>query len=126
MRNWATEKPSQFLRHLKGLTPDVPDDFFRTSWVCRLPPHVQALLVGQTEGILDSGSHLADRICEVTPQSTARVSPALPDNTAELRDRIEELSLQVAPLRASQSCSRSHSIDNRRSTPDTSLARQTI
>jgi hypothetical protein len=25
-------KPSQFLRHLKGLAPDVPNDFLRTIW----------------------------------------------------------------------------------------------
>ena len=42
-------KPSQFLRHLKGLSPDVPDNFLRTIWASRLPPHVQAILAGQTE-----------------------------------------------------------------------------
>jgi hypothetical protein len=26
------QKPSQFLRHLKGLTPDVPNNFLRTIW----------------------------------------------------------------------------------------------
>jgi hypothetical protein len=75
-------KPSQFLRHLKGLEPDVPDDFLRTIGASRLPPHVQAILAGQTEGSLDSASHLADKICEVTPQpTTAIISPATPDNT---------------------------------------------
>ena len=115
-------KSSQFLRHLKGMAPDVPDDFFRTIWVCRLQPHVQAILAGQTEGSLNSDSHRADTICEVTPQpTTASVSPALPDNSAQLRGSIEETSRQVASLR-SQSRSRSHSIDHRRSTPETSPA----
>jgi hypothetical protein len=25
-------KPSQFLRHLKSLAPEVPDDFLRSIW----------------------------------------------------------------------------------------------
>ena len=103
-------KPSQFLRHLKSLAPEVPDDFLRTIWASRLPPHVQAILAGQTEGSLDSVSHLADRICEVTPQpTTASISSATPDNTAGILGRIEELSRQVASLRASQTYSRPQS-----------------
>ena len=103
-------KPSQFLRHLKSLAPDVPDDFLRTIWASRLPPHVQAILAGQTEGSLDSTSRLADRICEVTPlPTTASISPSTPDNTAGLVERIEELSRQVASLQASQTNRRSHS-----------------
>ena len=34
-------KPSQFLRDLKSLAPDVPDYFLRTIWASRLPPHVR-------------------------------------------------------------------------------------
>ena len=109
-------KPSQFVRYLKSLAPDVPDDFLRTIWASRLPPHVQAILAGQTEGSLDSASHLADRICEVTPQPvTASISPAASENTAGLLERIEELSRQVASLRASQTHSRSQSRDRHRS-----------
>jgi hypothetical protein len=59
-------KPSQFVRHLKSLTSDVPDNFLRTIWASRLPPQIQAILAGQSEGSLDSASHLADKICEVT------------------------------------------------------------
>jgi len=120
-------KPSQFLRHLKGLAPDVPDDFLRTIWASRLPPHVQAILAGQTEGSLDSASHLADRICEVTPlPTTASVSRSTPDSTAGLLERIEELTRQVASLRASHHGNRSQSRgrhrsqsrDRRRNTPN--------
>ena len=104
------QTPSQFLRHLKSLAPDVPHDFLRTIWVSRLPPHVQAILAGQTEGSLDSASHIADRICEVTSlPTTASISPSTPDNTARLLERIEELSRQVASLRASETHSRPHS-----------------
>ena len=120
-------KPSQFLRHLKGLATDVLDDFLRTIWASRLPPHVQAILAGQTEGSLESASHLTNRICEVTSLPTrARISPSKPDSTAGLLKRIEELSRQVASLRASRrhkrsqsrGSNRSHSRDNRRCKPE--------
>ena len=95
----SDRKPTQFLRHLKSLAPDVPDDFLHTTWASRLPPHVQAILAGQTEGSLDSTSHLADRIYEVTPlPTTASISPSSPDNPAGLLEWIEELSRQVASL----------------------------
>jgi glutamine synthetase adenylyltransferase len=97
------QKPSQFLRHLKGLAPDVPDDFLRTIWASRLPTHVQVILARQTEGSLESASRLADRICEVTTLfTTASISPSTPDSTVALMEHMEELSRQMASLRASQ------------------------
>jgi hypothetical protein len=93
-------KPSKFLLHLKGLAPDMPDDFLRTIWAGRLPQHIQAILAGQTDGSLDSVLHITDRICEVTPwPTTASVSPSMPNNTAKVMERVEELSRQVASLR---------------------------
>jgi hypothetical protein len=90
-------KPLQFFRHLNGLALDVPDDFLRTIWASRLPPHVQAILDGQTEGSLDSNSQGVARICKVAPQTAiASISPAPPDNTARLLERVEELSRQQA------------------------------
>jgi hypothetical protein len=86
-------KPTHFLRHL---TQNVPDDFLRTFWASRLLPHVQAILAGQTEGSLDTASHVADRVCEVTQPTTSSVSPSVPDKTAGLLERVEDLSLQVA------------------------------
>jgi len=72
-------KPSQFLRHLKRLAPDVPDEFLRTIWASRLPQHVQAILAGQTEVSLDAASHLADKICEATLQpATASIPFTVP------------------------------------------------
>ena len=92
-------KPSQFLRHLKGLAPDVPVDFLHTTWTSWLPPHVQAILAGQTEGSLDSTSRLADRICEITPLPTmASIAAPTPDNAAGLRERINELERMMASL----------------------------
>lgn len=106
MGDW---KPSQFLQ-LMGLSSDVPDDFLRTIWASRVPPQVQAILAGWTHGTQDAASHLADKICEVTTQpTTASISPAAPDNTAGLLERVEELSPQVASLRVQQTNSHSQS-----------------
>jgi hypothetical protein len=110
--------PSQFLRHLKGLAPEMPDDFLRTIWASRLPPHEQAILAGQTEGSLDSVSHLAGRICEVTPLPiTAAVTASTSEDSAGLRKRIDELTPLVASLQGSQDRSRSHSRHPRNRTP---------
>ena len=115
-------KPSQFLRHLKSLAPDVPTDFLRTVWASRLPPHVQAILAGQTDGNLESSAQLADKICEVTTQpTTASISPTVPDNMTALLERIEELSLQVAALQTEHSRTRSMSrVRNRSQSRDRS------
>jgi hypothetical protein len=56
-------KPSQFLRPLRGLAPDVPKDF----WSSQLPPNIQAILAGQ-ECSLDAAARCADRISEVASQ----------------------------------------------------------
>jgi hypothetical protein len=40
-------KPSQFLRHLRGLAPDLPEDFLYTIWSSRLPPNILTILAGQ-------------------------------------------------------------------------------
>jgi hypothetical protein len=106
----SDRKPSQFLRHHKILAPDVPDDFPRTIRARRLPPHVQDILVGRTEGRLDSASHVAEKICEVTPlPTTGSISPSTPDSTAGLLERIVELSCKVSLLWASQTNSYPHS-----------------
>jgi hypothetical protein len=60
-------KPSQFLRHLKSLASDVPDDFLRSIWSSRLPTNIQTILAGQAQGNLDAASQLAYGIAEVAP-----------------------------------------------------------
>ena len=118
-------KPSQFLRHFKGLAPDVHDDFLRTVWISRLPPQVQAILAGQTEGSLDATARLADKICEVTPaRNAASIAAPNPDNTNELQECIGELERQLASLRTC-SHSRSHS-RHRSKTPAASLNRRQL
>jgi len=55
-------KPSQFLRRLRSLAPNVPDDFLRSIWFSRMPPHIQTILAGHAEGNMVAASQLTDRI----------------------------------------------------------------
>jgi hypothetical protein len=103
-------KPPQFLRHLRSLAPDAPDDFLRSIWSSRLPPNMQAILAGQHEGSLDATARSTDRISEVASQpGLASVGPP-PDSTSLLRG-IEDLSRQVAALNAEQDLFRNCSRD---------------
>ena len=101
-------KPSQFLRHLKSLAPDVPYDFLRSIWSSRLPPHIQTILAGQAEDNLDAASQLADRIAEVAPLPITASVAQTPDS-ASLLQKIEDLSRQVAALSSGRTQHRSHS-----------------
>jgi hypothetical protein len=90
-------KPSQFLRHLRSLAPDAPEDLLRTIWASRLPPNVQAYLACQENCSLDAAARCADRISEVAPQpALASVSPTT--DTTVIQQQISELSRQVAAL----------------------------
>jgi hypothetical protein len=89
--------PSQFLRHLNSLAPDVPDDFLRSIWSSRLPPHTQTILAGQAEGNLDVASQLADRMAEGPPLCTT-ASIAQTPNPTSLLQKNEDLFRQVAAL----------------------------
>jgi hypothetical protein len=94
-------KPSQFLRHLRGLAPDVPEDFLYTIWSRRLPPNIQTILACQQECSLDAAASCADRISEVAHQpALASVAPPT-KNTTHLQE-IDDLSRQVAALGAEQ------------------------
>ena len=96
MRKWATETSGAWLA-------DVPDDFLRTVWTNALQPHVPAIIAGQTEGSLDSASHIAEKICEDTPRpTTASNFPSTLDVTARLLEWIDERWRQVSALQASQ------------------------
>ena len=75
----------------------MPDDFVRSIWTSRLPPHIQTILASQSEGNLDVASQLADRIAEVAPLPTT-ASIARTTDSPELLQRIEDLSRQVAAL----------------------------
>ncbi|PNF21359.1 hypothetical protein B7P43_G17730, partial [Cryptotermes secundus] len=94
-------KPSQFLRYLKSLAPDVSENVIRIVWTSRLPRNVQSFLAGQNESNLEAAALCADRISEV------EVRPALasvdgPTDIGALRQEIADLSRQVAALSTGQ------------------------
>jgi hypothetical protein len=60
---------SQFLRRLRGLAPNVPQDFLYTIWSSRLPPKIHAILAGQQDCSLKATACCAHRISEVEPQT---------------------------------------------------------
>jgi hypothetical protein len=90
-------KPSQFVRHLRSLAPDIPDNYLRILWISRLPTNVQVILAGMPEVGLDAAALCADRIIKtVTPSTVASIGP-VPDY-AELLQTVRNLSCQVASL----------------------------
>ncbi|XP_025268584.1 uncharacterized protein LOC112639316 [Camponotus floridanus] len=59
-------KPSQFLRHLRGLAgKEFPEDVLQTLWLGRLPRHVQALLAAHRDLTLDKRADIADSIADL-------------------------------------------------------------
>jgi hypothetical protein len=101
LEQMGDRKPSQFLRHLRSLAPDVPDDFLQSIWPSQLPPKVQTILTGLPEGSLDSATRCADGISEVAPQLALTSVGPLPDSTTLLQG-MKDLSRQVAALNAKQ------------------------
>jgi hypothetical protein len=91
---------SQFLKYLRSLTTDVPDDFLHTIWYSRLPPDIQAILVSQPKGSFDAAARCAD-IFEVATQ-LALASAGPPSDSTALLQGTEDPFLQVAALRAEQ------------------------
>jgi hypothetical protein len=60
LEEMGDRKPSQFLRHLRSLVPDLPDYFPRTIWTSRLPAKVQATLACHPGVELDAAADCAD------------------------------------------------------------------
>jgi hypothetical protein len=80
-------KPSQFLRHLRGLAGSVVGDgVLRTIWLSRLPACLQPHLVTRTQDTVDQLADIADVLMEATRASTLQVAetarPALPQIAA--------------------------------------------
>lgn len=96
-------KPSQFLRHLKGLAgSSVTDEFMKTIWISRLPVNIQTVLAGQPAATsLDDLSDLADRVHDIIPPAPkiAAVSDGVPSSIInELAHEISELRKQFQNL----------------------------
>lgn len=95
----GSRKPSQFLRHLKGLAgSSVPEDFIKSIWCSRLPANIQALIASQPTASLDVLADLADRVFDIvapTPVvSAASCAPASQPSTS-----MESMALEIAELK---------------------------
>jgi hypothetical protein len=87
MGDW---KPSLFLRHLRSLAPDIPDNYLRNFWTSRLPTNIRTILAGMPEVELDAAALCADHINEtISPSMVASTIPG-PDHT-ELLQIIRDL-----------------------------------
>jgi hypothetical protein len=60
-------KPSQFLRHLRSLAPDIPNDYLRILWTSRPPTNIRTVLAGLPEVELEAAALCADRIMGTFP-----------------------------------------------------------
>jgi hypothetical protein len=83
-------KPSQFLRNLKRLPPELPDGFLRSVWATWLPYQIRVVLAGQAEIDLDTAAGCSDRIKEAATQPSLASATPLPEITA-LRQQVEDL-----------------------------------
>jgi hypothetical protein len=99
LEEMGNRKPSQFLRHLRSLVPDLTDYFLQTIWTSRLPAKVQATLACHPEAELDAAADYADSVIDTVPPPTL-ASIGQPTDNNELLRRIEELFRRVAALSA--------------------------
>ncbi|XP_076384436.1 uncharacterized protein LOC143262998 [Megalopta genalis] len=84
-------KPSQFLRHLRGLAGNnVSDSVLRTLWMGRLPNSMQVILATQKDAEMDKVADLADAIAEtmgprtqVAEASASTAAAAAPSNAPQ-------------------------------------------
>ncbi|XP_071643037.1 uncharacterized protein [Temnothorax longispinosus] len=92
-------KPSQFLRHLKGLAGTaVPDSLLRTLWLGRLPAQMQVILATRQGDRLEDVAEQADRIHEVNDRAIVAAVEATSTEKTTLQAQIEALTKQVAAL----------------------------
>ncbi|XP_015124353.1 uncharacterized protein LOC107046279 [Diachasma alloeum] len=99
--------PSQYLRHLKSLVPDIDGEVLRARWLSHLPESTRACLVIQPQANTDDIAKLADKIHEVYhPDTVAAVTKSSAGENAQLAAQIAVLTASVAALQAQNS--RSH------------------
>jgi len=97
-------KPSQFLRHLRGLAGSVIEDgMLLTVWLSRLPAYVQPHLVARTQDTLEQLADIADAIVEATRAQVTEVArPPVFRADLESATALEaKFNLQLVQLRVS-------------------------
>ncbi|XP_054088859.1 uncharacterized protein LOC128922445 [Zeugodacus cucurbitae] len=74
--------PSQHLRHLRSLVPDINEEILRVRWLSHLPDQMRTCLVTQHTAKLHELGEAADRLHEVLkpPQGTNMAATSLANN----------------------------------------------
>ncbi|XP_015127132.1 uncharacterized protein LOC107048477 [Diachasma alloeum] len=84
--------PSQFLRHLKSLVDNIPENILKTKWLSRLPPNTESILATQADSTLDKMAALADKLQEIlSPPSITAISPVVDPAVPALEQRFSRL-----------------------------------
>ncbi|XP_071039982.1 uncharacterized protein [Parasteatoda tepidariorum] len=96
------DKPSHLLRKMRNLADKkLSDEFLKTLWIQRLPESAQAI-ISISEGNLDKLSLMADKILDISPNTSKEVHAVKNDvsEIAELKGQIAALTEQVSRLTA--------------------------
>lgn len=105
--------PSQFLRHLKGLVPDISEDVLKSRWLINLPEQTRALLAVQATATIEELAKTADKLHEILRESRKSTAAVETPTLSSLHAQIADLTKQVASLTQHQGSShrkgRSHS-----------------
>lgn len=89
-------KPSQFLRHLRGLAGNVVGDpVLRTIWLSRLPSYIQPHLVTRTADAIEQLADIADAIVEATRAPAFQVAEATRFVASQTPSAVEPASLEA-------------------------------
>ncbi|XP_026668765.1 uncharacterized protein LOC113464226 [Ceratina calcarata] len=87
LEEMGDRKPSQFLRHLRGLAGNaVSDAVLRTLWMGRLPTSMQVILATQKDVELNLVADLADAIADTLSPRTM-IAEAAPSSNKSNQDR---------------------------------------
>ncbi|XP_025835838.1 uncharacterized protein LOC112906234 [Agrilus planipennis] len=102
MEELGDRKPSQFLRHLKGLAGStVPESMLRTLWFARIPTSMQAILAAHRDLSLEKLADLADSIMDLT-DNRPRVAETMSSPGDQLAAQLQQLTLTLQRERSHQ------------------------
>ncbi|XP_025834981.1 uncharacterized protein LOC112905883 [Agrilus planipennis] len=95
MEELGDRKPSQFLRHLKGLAGStVPESMLRTLWFARIPTSMQAILAAHRDLSLEKLADIADSIMDLT-DNCPRVAETMLSPGDQLAAQLQQLTLTL-------------------------------
>ncbi|XP_025833183.1 uncharacterized protein LOC112905278 [Agrilus planipennis] len=97
-------KPTQFLRHLRGLAgTTMSRDLLRTIWSSRLPLNIQAIIASMRDKNLDETAEVADCIMETTQTQSMIAATATPtlqhDTIQQLANMVHTLLMDLNKIR---------------------------